>query len=113
MNTINTTEAAKLTKELMSDKSISKWEASNYVLNKYDVVWDGSPGRKIMSPQAILSRLDRDGTVPMKKRKSKNIEIKIRTRNMAAYNVKKDIRTVLDMNVSDTLKLKIISEFIR
>jgi len=121
METITLNKAMEYANQLVSDRRITRQEASKYIMKNYRVLGGMSGKRELTSPYAIAVKLARVSPLTKKERsivaQSNNLIGNInktnssrKSRNMDAYHLRRDIRGVLSMSLSDNVKLLIIKE---
>lgn len=120
MQTINMSKAMEYAQQLVESKRMTRSEASKHIIKNYKVVGGAWGNREIVNPMSIAVKMSRDN--PINKQKNP-IAVRAtetsnettttstrKTRNMDAYHLRRDIRGVLGMNLSDSVKLLIIKE---
>jgi hypothetical protein len=124
METITSNKAMEYAKQLIQDKRITRQEASEYIMKNYHVVSSRGNGKVLTSRYAISTKLAREFPMTRKERSQSASNTNVRRnagnvcvakvtrkrRNMDAHNLRRDIRGVLTMNLSDNVKLLIIKE---
>jgi len=115
MQVINSQKAGELTNQLVADRSIGRWDAAQYVFKNYIIKSSKFPRKNISTPQAVLAAAERQAGIRgscLNKTKTENGTTIRRTKNMEEYNLRKNIREILSISVSDYTKIKFIKEIV-